>query len=322
MTPALRERQASVFAQQRKTAIAVIIPTYRRPGPLIDCIRSIVVGSQQPHEIIVIGREGDSQTKEALAQAQKLCSGKTTLRVDWVIETGHVPPVEKGVKLASCEIVAFVDDDVTVTTDWLERLVAPYSDSSVGVVGGRVITPACGPRRLRGKPGRTSWYGRLWANVGSVEGEQPIDVEGVMEGNSAWRRSLLMGVGFDPVLNFDDGCMYGLDLCLGARARGFRVVYNPTALVYHHTAPRDPNLDRADRPRRVFAYCRNYTYIMLKHLPWWRKPIFLCWWFLIGARDGWGLASILAAALTGRPPAPREVLYGFRGKLQGILLSS
>jgi hypothetical protein len=143
-----------------------------------------------------------------------------------------------------------------------------------------------------------------------------------MEGNCAWRRKLLASLKFDPVLNFDDASMYGLDLCLQAASRGSRVIYEPRALVYHHWAPRAPELHRADRPLRVFSYTRNYTYIMLKHLPWWRWPIFIAWWFVMGERGSWGLAAVLAEALTGRLPQFREVWSALKGKVEGIRVSA
>ncbi len=306
---------------RRKMPATVVIPTYRRPRPLLDCVHSLVEGKDRPDEIIVVGREDDTPTRQAVDRAQELYAGKTTVRTGWVAEAGHLPPVQKGLELASNEIVVFVDDDVTVTPEWLDRLVSPFADPRVGVTGGRVITPAVRPRRLKGKPGRTSWYGKHWGNVGSLEGDSPVEVESVMEGNWAWRRSLLASLKFDPVLNFDDGSMYGLDLCLQARSRQYRVLYEPRALVYHHAAPRAPDLDRADRGRRSFAYSRNYTYIMLKHLPRWRRPIFLGWWFMVGERGAWGLAALLAETSAGRWPRPRDVWSALRGKVEGILLA-
>jgi GT2 family glycosyltransferase len=322
MPAAPGEWKAVAPAGQNEITIAVVVPTYRRPGPLIDCVRSLVAGSRQPDEIIVVGREDDTPTKEALVQAQEMCAGKSALRMGWVTQPGHVPPVEKGLALASSDIVAFVDDDVTVTPDWLRHLLAPFSDPSVGVVGGRVITPACQPPRLKGRPGCISWYGKHWGNVAWLPGESPIEVQGAMEGNCAWRRELLASLKFDPVLNFDDASMYGLDLCLQAASSGYRVLYEPRALVYHHAAPRAPDLDRADGPRRIFSYTRNYTYLMLKHLPWWRRPIFLAWWFLIGERGSWGLAAVLADTLTGRLPPFRDVWGALTGKVEGILVLS
>jgi GT2 family glycosyltransferase len=301
--------------------VTLVIPTYQRPGLLISCVRSLVEGARQPDEIIVVGRDDDTPTKEALVQAQKLGPGKTTLRAGWVTEPGHLPPVEKGSGLATGDLVAFVDDDVTVTADWLEHLLAPFSDPSVGVVGGRVITPAAHSRRLKGRPGRTSWYGKHWGNVSSLPGESPIDVQGVMECNWAWRRQLLASLKFDPILNFEDASMYGLDLCLQAASKGFRVIYEPRAIVYHHVAPRPPGLDRADRPKRAFSYARNYTYIMLKHLPWWRCPVFLLWWLLIGERESWGPAAVLADSVAGRLPPFGNVWGAFKGKVEGLQLS-
>ena len=299
----------------------VVIPTYRRPAPLLDCIRSLIEGSLVPDEILVIGRQGDAQTAETLKTGAEACPGRTLLRSGWVTEPGHLPPVQKGVALAAGDIVVFVDDDVTVTSDWLEYLLAPFSDPKVGVVGGRVITPAAPAPRLKGRPGCTSWYGKHWGNVASIEGCAPLDVHAVMEGNSAWRRELLVSLKFDPVLNFDDASMYGLDLCLQARSQGYRVMYEPRALVYHHAAARPMSLERDDRPRRGFSYSRNYTYIMLKHLPWWRRPVFLAWWFLVGERGAWGVAALVADSVTGRLPSARDVWSAIRGKLRGVALS-
>ena len=301
-------------------SVTIVIPTYNRPGPLIDCIRSIVEGRRLPSEIIVVGREGDAETVEVLAQTQEICTSKTTLRVGWVTQPGHLPPVQKGLELAASELVAFLDDDVTVTPEWLGQLLSPFGDANVGVVGGRVITPAAPAPRLKGKPGCTSWYGRHWGNVASLEGESAIEVQGVMECNWAWRRSVLTSLKFDPVLNFDDASMYGFELCLQAKGAGWRVIYQPRAVVHHHAAPRAVDLDRADRPRRAFAYARNYTYIMLKHLEWWQKPFFLAWWFLIGERGSWGLAAVVADTVSGHPPQASHVRGSINGKFEGIFL--
>src|ERR1043165_1283850 len=114
--------------------------------------------------------------------------------------------------------------------------------------------------------------------------------------------------------------MYGLDLCLQARGCGLRILYEPRALVYHHIVPRLPELDREDRVPRVFTYCRNYTYILLKHLSWPRRLIFLGWWFLIGEREGWGLGAWLADLLLGGTTGGKQVTAALRGKIAGLRL--
>ncbi|MFZ0639021.1 MAG: glycosyltransferase [Candidatus Acidiferrales bacterium] len=301
-------------------SVTVVVPSYHRPAALMSCVRSILDGRLRPREIIVVGRQGDDETEQAVTLLHTFAKDATAMRSAWVTVPGHVPPVETGARMASGGIVAIVDDDVTVHSDWLERLVPAFSDPRVGVVGGRVTVPGAPLPKLKGRPGQISWYGKAWGNLGNINGASLIDVSTVMEGNWAWRRDLLASIVFDPVLNFDDASMYGLDLCFQARRKGYRIVYEPRAAVDHHVAARAPELDRSDRSRRTFSYCRNYTYIMLKNSPAWRKFIFLSWTFLVGEYHAWGAAALVADTFARGLRVQRNVATAFRGKMEGILL--
>jgi GT2 family glycosyltransferase len=277
-------------------------------------------GSRLPDEIVIVGRRGDTGTENAIAAINAGQQPGVKILSAWVTTPGHVPPVVAGVQTASGDLVAIVDDDVTVTPEWLSFMASHFSNPAIGVIGGRVLQADAPVPKLKGKPGCISWYGKVWGNLGSVDGPAAMEVDSVMEGNWIWRRSLLASLEFDPVLNFDDASMYGLDLCLQAKKRGFRVLYDPRALVYHHSAPRAPHLDRQERGRRLFSYCRNYTYIILKQLPLWRRAVFLVWWFSIGERDAWGLGLLVFGKLSGDWARKRHVMQVFRGKMEGIRL--
>lgn len=300
--------------------LSVVIPTYRRANALIDCVRSLLQGSVLPNEILIVGRKGDRETEYALERVRNSFQTDVEIRNVWVKVPGHIPPIEMGLKFAQGELVAILDDDVTVSPDWTWMLLPHFAEPSVGVVGGRVVVPGAPLPNLKGKPGLVSWYGKHWGNVASVQGEKPVSVHGVMECNWIWRSSVLRSLEFDPVLNFDDASMYGLDLCLQAQQRGFRVIYDPRVLALHHIAPRTRELDRADRPHRTFSYCRNLTYIMLKRLPWWRKPIFLVWWFMIGERAGWGIAALIVDVFLRGNGMDRQVSSSLLGKIEGARL--
>ena len=320
--------QASVLSEMNEAktnrGVSVVIPTYRRPAALLECLQSLLRGTVQPTEIIVAGRQGDTETEQAVADFSVSLSPEINFHPVWVTVPGHIPPVEAGIHSASCELVAVIDDDVTVESDWLEKTLPHFSDPAIGVVGGRVIVPGVPVPRLKGKPGRVSWYGKHWGNVASMEGENTVEVDTVMECNWIWRRDLLLSLQFDPILKFDDSSMYGLDLTLQAKEKGFRVAYDPRIVVLHHVAPRAEELDRANRPRRIYSYCRNYTYIMLKRSPWWRRPIFLGWWFLIGSHGAWGPVGLAADVLIRGRRTDRHSGAAFRGMLEGarIWLSS
>jgi GT2 family glycosyltransferase len=166
--------------------------------------------------------------------------------------------------------------------------------------------------------GRLRWYGRHIGNIGAFEAPGPVDVDGVMEGNWAWRVAVLRRLDFDPVFDFDDASMYGLDLCLRAKALGYRVLYQPAARIVHHIAPRDPALARQDRPLRTFAYSRNYTYLALKHLRGWRRATFVLWWWLVGERGSYGIATAaMDLAMQGRKIWPL-VNASLSGKWAGV----
>lgn len=299
---------------------SVVIPTYSRPESLKACVQSILGGSAKPYEIIIAGRESDQATRQTVTELLQRSPAPASFRTTWVNVTGHIPPVEAGLRLASGDLVAFVDDDVTVTHDWLALIVRHFSDPAVGVVGGRAIVPGMAPPKLKGKPGRIAWYGKAWGNVGWMGGVRTTTVDTVVECNWVWRRELLSSLSLDPVLNFDDACMYGLDLCLQAKTLGYRVLYDPQALVYHHVKPRAPELDRERRPARVFSYCRNYGYIMLKHLPAWRKPLFIAWWFGVGERAAVGLAAWIVNSVSRRQHQPGEFRSAVAGKAEGFRL--
>lgn len=309
-------------ARETITSTSVVIPTYRRPDVLRECVASLLAGAQKPDEIIIAGRKGDAGTEDAMAAIEAAPHAGVKIRAAWVTEPGHVPPVEAGVRAASGNLVGVVDDDVTVTPEWLASMVRHFSDPRIGVVGGRVQVPGAPVPKLKGKPGCISWYGRIWGNLGSTTGTTAREVDTVMEGNWMWRRELLASLEFDPVLNFDDASMYGLDLSLQAKKRRYKVIYDPGALVYHHVAPRVPELDRQERGPRLFSYCRNYTYILLKRLPLWRRPVFLAWWFLIGERGGWGLVSLVVDRLLGGWHKQRHAREVWRGKIEGIRLAA
>jgi len=287
---------------------------------LLKCVASLLAGSRKPDEIVIVGRKGDADTENAVATIDATQHPSVRIRSAWVTKPGHIPPVETGARSVTGDLVAVVDDDAAVTPEWLTSLVPHFAHAAVGVVGGRVLVPGATTPKLKGTPGCISWYGKIWGNLGSMDGPSTWEVDTVMEGNCVWRRNLLTSLEFDPALNFDDASMYGLDLCLQAKKCGFRAIYEPRALVYHYPSPRAPELDRQERGGRLFSYCRNYTYIILKRFPWWRRLIFLGWWFLVGERDAWGLGSLAFDKLSGDWRKDRHLEQAWRGKIEGIRL--
>jgi GT2 family glycosyltransferase len=300
---------------QETLSPSVVIPTWRRADWLAGCLKALAAQLTPPAEVLVVGRHDDPDARDVVQRWRR----DRTFPVRWVeIEgPGHVAPVRRGLEVATGDVVAFLDDDAEPDSNWLAALVRPFENDRVACVGGRVVTPG-----FRGTvhrdAGRLRPYGKYVGNVGALEGRTSIAVDAVMEGNCAWRTAILRGLRFDPVLDYGDASMYGLDLCLQARERGFLIVYEPRARVLHHAAPRDPSLARSDRAPRTFVYSRNYTYIALKHLRGLRRATFVVWWWLVGERGSHGILKAAAdLVLRGRTSA-RDIAASFAGKREGV----
>jgi GT2 family glycosyltransferase len=295
--------------------VTVVVPTWRRAFWLDLCLQGLTEQHRPPGEVLVVGRLEDDEAR-SVVQAHG-----DHLPVRWVEvdRPGHVAPVAEGLAQAIGNIVAFLDDDAEPEPCWMGALVEPFADPLVACVGGRVASVG-----FRGKvhrdAGRIRWYGKHIGNVGALEVPGAIEVDGVMEGNWAWRRDVLVGLEFDPVLDFDDASMYGLDLCLQATEKGYKVVYQPAALVAHHVAPRDAALDRADRPRRTFAFTRNYTYIGLKNFRGVRRAAFAAWWWGVGPRGAYGVLGCVWDMAAGRDEVRELTVAAFAGRREGLRL--
>lgn len=297
--------------------VSVVVPTWQRAPWLERGLAALDSQDAPPDEVIVVGRREDQAARSVVER----WAGHALSRPRWieVDRAGHVAPVRRGLEEARGEIVAFLDDDAEAERGWLAALVRAFENDHVACVGGRVMTPGFRGRVHR-DAGRMRFHGRYVGNVAALEAPISVEVDAVTECNWAWRASLLRGLRFDPVLDFDDASMYGLDLCLQAAKIGYRVVYEPAARVLHHAAPRDRRLDRSDRAARNFAYSRNYTYIALKHLPGLRRAMFASWWWLIGERGSYGAVKAAADLMVGGFRTWGDVAASFAGKREGVRL--
>lgn len=294
--------------------VSVVVPTWQRAEWLRRCLDGIFVQGYLPDEIIVVGRDTDEAARAIVAEESDRTPSVCWTKVD---VPGHVPPVRRGLEQATGEIVVFLDDDAEPCEGWLETLLQPFHDSRVACVGGGVETLGfCG--KVHSDAGHIRWYGKHVGNVGMRGGDTPADVAGVMEGNWAWRTDVLRSLDFDPLFAGGGASMYGLDLCLQARARGYRVVQHPQARVVHYVAPRDVSLDRQDRPRRTITYSRNYTYIALRHLSEIHRVTFMAWWWLVGERGSYGVLTGLYDLIAQGPRGIAPLVWAsFKGKWEG-----
>jgi GT2 family glycosyltransferase len=293
-------------------SITVVIPTWRRPQMLERCLEGVL--SQEPgaDEILIAARPEDETARSIIERA----SADAAVRWVPVTEPGHVPPIRAALVAVATDLVAFIDDDAVPEPAWLAALTSVMRDPSVACTGGYVFTEGNQPI-VHPDAGRIRWYGKHIGNVGAMESPQPVDVDAVMEGNWCWRTRVMRSLEFDPLLARDDAVLYGLDLCLQAKARGGRVVYTSAARVVHTPGHRAGAFDRHEYARVRRSYGRNYTYIALRRFRGIRRVAFVAWWWLVGERASYGVVTGMVDGLRGRI-GRGMVVASFRGKADGL----
>jgi glycosyltransferase involved in cell wall biosynthesis len=116
-------------------SVSVIISCYRedRFELLLAAIDSVLAQTSPPHELIVVVDHNDD-LEQRVRRARPRVAVVPSSEPPGPSGTRNV-----GVRVATGEVVAFIDDDATAEPDWLARLVEPYGDPAVVGVGGGAI---------------------------------------------------------------------------------------------------------------------------------------------------------------------------------------
>jgi glycosyltransferase involved in cell wall biosynthesis len=118
--------------------VSVIIPTYKRIELLEKTLQSIVDNNFEQVEIIII----NDCLENDLNQTVKKFSNK--LNVRWFFNKEHNGPASArnfGVKYARSDLIAFIDDDVIVSKNWLSTGYQVFTQNQdvIGVVGKTIL---------------------------------------------------------------------------------------------------------------------------------------------------------------------------------------
>ncbi len=124
--------------------VSVVVPTFKRPPLLGQCIEALLLQDFDPssYEVIIVDDAASEQTRCQVEQyAKKAEMGGYTIRY-FAGTDSHGPAAARNIGLyaASGEIIAFTDDDCFPTQGWLKAGVMALTDDAVAVAG-RIIVP-------------------------------------------------------------------------------------------------------------------------------------------------------------------------------------
>lgn len=245
-------------SSERTTGVTVILCTYNRCASLARALESLaasIVPKTFEWEVLVVDNNSSDRTRKVAESFSLRYPG----RFRYIFEPlqGLSQARNTGIREASGEILAFVDDDVTVEPTWLENLTTVLHDGNWAGSGGRVL-----PERSFEPPpwlaidGPISLLGPLCAHFD--QGDSPGELKTPAHGaNMAFRSEM-----FEKYGNFrsdlgrcSNNLMSNEDTEFGHRliTGGEPLYYAPSATVYHEI--------HEDRIRKEF---------------------FLSWWFDFG----------------------------------------
>jgi GT2 family glycosyltransferase/glycosyltransferase involved in cell wall biosynthesis len=211
--------------------VTIIIPVHGKWEVTRRCLVSLAQARvSTPYEVVLVD---DASPDSTLAQMSQVGGVQV---VALPVNEGYVGACNAGLQHAHREFVLYLNNDTEVSDGWLDALVAVAdADPRVGVVGAKLVYP---DGRLQ-EAGGIIWRDASGANYGRDGNPDHHaynyvrDVDYCSGACLLVRGDLLRDLGglderFAPAY-YDD-----TDLAFAARARGFRVVYQPDCVVVHH----------------------------------------------------------------------------------------
>jgi len=192
--------------------ITVIVPVLNGEKVIGSCIKSLLNLDypSQKLEIIVVDNNSTDRTAKIIK----------SLPVKYIFEEkiGISAARNAGIKQAKGEIIVFTDSDCLVNKNWLKEHVKSHVDKSIAAVGGFV------------KDKKSENIYERWSE--KTYFVSPIEdfVDSIIGCNMSFRAGFLKGH------FFDENIVYGADesdLCQRVLKAGFKIYYNPKAIVLH-----------------------------------------------------------------------------------------
>lgn len=234
--------------------ISVYIPCFNVERFIGECIEHLMQQTLAPDEILVINDGSvDNTVKIANQYPVRIIHHNGNQGLSVTRNTG--------VNNARNELVASIDADCLASKDWLAELVKLISTSNSAGVGGKLIEKNKDrvTDRWRAIHMRQHWWEDIKINPPFLFGN-----------NNLFRKSILIESGlYNPKYrtNYED-----VDICNRIREKGYNLIYNPQAIVYHL---------RRDSIYSLFnAYWRWTLFDKVEPLN--MRSIFLKWWFNLG----------------------------------------
>jgi glycosyltransferase involved in cell wall biosynthesis len=250
---------------------SIIIPTCNRKNELIIAIKSILVQTWTPYEIIIIDQSDDEEVNKLIDEA--ISNSGKQIKFIYIRQSykNSAHARNKGMSLATGDIISFFDDDVVLFDDYLENIMRHFNSNKLiaGLSGNVVIRD-----KLQGWKWElrkillrlfllNNFDGKMTISgfgfpIFEREIEKPQEVEMLPGCNMNYRKEFLGDDKFDVWFS---GYCYREDADISYRiSRKGILKMIPEAKLYHNYS----KLNRADPQTQKIMEVKNYSYFYRK----------------------------------------------------------
>ncbi|MEW6416575.1 MAG: glycosyltransferase [Nitrospirota bacterium] len=221
---------------------SVIVPVYNAAGTIERCLSALEDQSvpKEWYEIIVVD-DGSTDGTDSMVK-------KFPVKYIWQPNRGPATARNHGAREATGKIILFTDSDCVPAYKWMEEMTKPFEKIDVVAVKGAYKT---NQKSLIARLVQTEFEERFEM----LKRSESIDM--VDTYSAAFRRDIFWQAGgFDesfPVANNED-----TDLSYKLSSAGYKMVFNPEAIVYHLRHP--DTLLRYARQKFWRGYWRMVVY--------------------------------------------------------------
>ncbi|MEO1079813.1 MAG: glycosyltransferase [Pseudomonadota bacterium] len=228
LSPELDELELD-FPEASKPRVSIIIPVYNDYRVTVNCLQTIHEHSgTTDYEIILADDCSTDLTQTVGERIRGIRVERTPENLRFVRNCNHAAKAARG------DALIFLNNDTAVTEGWLEHLLKPLEDETVGVVGPKLLFA---DGKLQ-EAGGIVWDDASAWNFGRGDDPQAPAYSYVREVDYVSGACLLVRRSLWETLGgFDDryapAYYEDTDLCFAARDQGFRVLYQPESVVLH-----------------------------------------------------------------------------------------
>lgn len=243
--------------------ITVIIPNFNGMKFLPDCIASLKKQTAGEFEILIVDNGSKDGSLEWIKE-EKTKDTRISL-IELPENKGFAGGVNAGLRAADSEFVILLNNDTVAEPDFIEKLYERIKDSEdIFAVSAQMIK-ASDHSLIDSAGDGITWVG--WAYQRGIDEKTELyqnekDVFSACAGAAIYRKKIIDEIGLFDEMHF--AYLEDVDLSWRARLAGYRIIYLPSAKVYHLGSATSGSKYNAFKVR---LSSRNNIYLHYKNQP-------------------------------------------------------